>query len=406
MEELENKYIELLLKQCLNFERSKSLMIHIDLKEHLDFAKKVEQQANDYGIMDVVIHINDLDEIHEYLKNTTFEDIKINKLIDRSIWDEYAKKGAALLFLTSEVPELMNDIESTKIQKWITERGKITPYYRENVTKNTFPWTIAALPNERWAKQLFPNDAESYNKLYKYIFNICMIDKEDPVKEWETYIIENNKYKDTLNSLEITTLHYTNSLGTDLYVEKPKDNIWINLDKNDFYGNKMIANMPSYEIFTTPDCNKTNGIVYSSNPLFYNGTCIDNFYIKFQNGRAIECAAEKGEEVLKTLLFKNEGADYLGEIALVPYDSPISNIGIVFNTTLFDENASCHLALGDGYIAAIPKYEDKTNEELRTLGLNNSQVHVDFMIGTKDLKIEAETNKGNILIFENGNFVI
>lgn len=406
MKELENKYISLVLERCLNFEQSKSLMIHCDLKEHISFAKKVKEAANKMGIYDVCIHVNDLDEIHEYLKCTPTEDIKNNSIIDRTDWNEYAKKGSALLFLNSSVPGLMDDIPVEKIKKLTEIRENNIKYYRKNVTNYTFPWCIVAMPNERWAKTIFKNDKKAYEKLYLNIMKMCMVDKDNPVKAWEEYIEKNNYYKRRLNDLKIRSLHYTNSLGTDLTIGLPDKIQWLNLDKTDENGGQMIANMPSYEIFTTPDFRKTNGIVYSSRPLIYNGCYIDKFYIEFKDGKAISCSAEIGQDKLEELLFKNEGADYLGEVALVPYDSPISNTGLVFNTTLFDENASCHLAVGDSYRKTLIDNKELSEYELKQKGFNISKTHVDFMIGTSDLQIEAETNEGKKLIFKNGNFNI
>lgn len=406
MEELENKYINLILERCLNFNQSKSLMIHCDFKEHIYFAEKIKKEANKIGIYDVCIHVNDLDEIHEYLKNTDVEDIKNNPIIDRTDWNDYAKKGGALLFLNSNVPGLMNDISSNKIKKWNEIRENTIKYYRKNVTSYTFPWCIIAMPNERWAKTIFKDDKKAYEKLYLNIMKMCMIDKEDPVKAWQDYIEKNNYYKKVLNNLKIKSLHYKNSLGTDLTIELSNKAQWLNLDKTDAKGGQMIANMPSYEIFTTPDCRKTNGIVYSSKPLIYNGCYIDKFSIEFKDGKAISCNAEVGKEVLKELIFDNEGANYLGEVALVPNNSPISNTGLVFNTTLFDENASCHFALGDGYRKTVIEGDKLTSEDLKNIGFNISKTHVDFMIGTSDLEIEAETNEGKKLIFKNGNFNI
>ena len=403
MEKLEKKYIDLILKRCLNFEQSKSLMINCELKEHVEFAQKIKKRANELGILDVCINLNDLEDIHEYLKNTNLEDIKLNPLIDRSNWDKYAIKGGGLLFLTTTIPGLMNDIEAEKIQKWVQEREKTTKYYRSNVTKYTFPWTIAALPNKKWANIVFNNDSTAYHKLYLTIMKMCMVDRDNPIEEWNKYIKENNYYKNILNDLNIIKMHYTNSLGTDLYVELPSHNKWVNLDKPDAMGNQMIANMPSYEIFTSPDCRKTNGIVYASKPLYYNDICISDFWLEFKDGKVINCYAKEGQKILENLI-QQERADYLGEVALVPYNSPISNTGLVFNETLFDENASCHLALGSGFVKCFDGYEKLDEEQLREKGLNVSTTHVDFMIGTNDLKIEAETNKGKVLIFKNGNF--
>lgn len=406
MEELEKKYIQLLLNRCINFNRSKSLMIHIDFKEHLRFAEMVKLEANKMGIFDICINLNDMDDIHEYLKNTPIDEIKVNPLIDHSNWDKYAMKGGALLFLISDVPGLMEDIEEEKIMKWSQEVRKTNPYYKENVSKYNFPWCIAALPNERWAKKVFNDSNNSYEKLYLNIMKMCMIDKKDPVKAWQEYIEKSNYYKNKLNELNIKTMHLTNSLGTNLTLEIPDKNKWINLDKSDSYGGQMIANMPSYEIFTSPDYRKTNGIVYSSRPLYYNDCCINNFNITFKDGEVVSCFAEKGQKILEKLIFENENAKYLGEVALVPFNSPISNTKIVYNETLFDENASCHLALGRGFPKSFYNNEFLSDEELVKMGLNLSSTHVDFMFGTDDLNIEAETNEGKKLIFKNGDFNI
>ena len=406
MEELERKYIDLILKRCVNFEQAKSLMIHCDFKEHVRFAEKIKEQANSMGINDVCIHLNDLDEIHEYLKNTPVEDIKVNPLIDRTDWNDYALKGAAIIFLNSTVPGLMEDISADKIAKWVEERATTTRYYRPNVSKYKFPWCIAALPNERWARKIFGDTDDAYEKLYSYILKMCMVDKDDPVLEWQKYIEKNNYYKNRLNELNVTKMHFYNSLGTDLTLEIPEGNIWMNLDKTDSNGGKMIANMPSYEIFTTPDYRKTNGIVYSSRPLYYNDYCIDGFSLEFKDGEIVACNAKTGQKLLEKLVFENNNTRYLGEVALVPHDSPISNTGIVFNTTLFDENASCHLAIGRGFLKSFKDNDKLSQEELIARGLNVTDIHVDFMIGTEDLNIEAETNEGKKLIFKKGNFNI
>ena len=214
---------------------------------------------------------------------------------------------------------------------------------------------------------------------------MCMVDKDDPIKAWHDYIDKNNYFKNKLNELEITGMYYKNSLGSDLYIEKCKDSVWINSDKTDYFGNRIISNMPSYEIFTTPDFRKTKGVVY---------------------GKVIDCGAVVGDDVLKSLVFDGFNTNMLGEVALVPHDSPISNTGIVFYETLFDENASCHFALGSGFPKCITGYENLSEEELLKLGCNIASDHVDFMIGTGDLSIEADTKEGKKLIFKNGNFNI
>lgn len=406
MQELEKKYIELILNRCLNFEQSKSLMIHCDLKEHITFAEKVKKEAYKIGVNDVCIHVNDLDEVHAYLKRTPVSEIKNNPIIDRTDWNDYAKKGAALLFLNSGVPGLMDDIPNEKLKRWNEIREESLKYYRKNLGSYVFPWCIVAMPNERWAKTVFQDDKNAYEKLYLNIMKMCMVDKDNPIKEWEEYISKNNYYKKRLNELKIKSLHYTNSLGTSLTVGLPEEIEWLNLDKKDVKGGQMIANMPSYEIFTTPDFRKTNGIVYSSKPLIYNDCFIDKFCIEFKDGKAISCKAELGQDKLEELLFNTPGADCLGEVALVPHDSPISNTGLIFNTTLFDENASCHLAVGRGFKKSFINSDMLSDEQLIERGYNFSNTHVDFMIGTSDLQIEADTKEGKKLIFKNGNFNI
>lgn len=404
--ELENKYIDLILKRCLNFEQSKSLMIHLDLKEHMPFALKIKERAESLGISDVCLDVCDLYEYHDYLKKTSLEDIDDNPLLNRSNWDLYAKKGGALLFINSDIPGLMSDIEIEKQNKATKIREKNCTYYRSNVTKYTFPWTIVAMPNLAWANSVFPNDSNAYQKLYLKIMEMCMLTEVDPILAWNEFILKSNYYKEKLNDLKITELHYQNGLGTDLHIFKNADASWINLDKTDQSGHTMIANMPSYEIFTSPDCRYTKGIVYSSRPLIFRGVVIDQFWLKFSDGKVVDFDAKIGKEALADLIYHHENANLLGEIALIECDSPIARTNLVFNTTLFDENASSHLALGQAYHLPIHGAKKMSKEELDKIGLNSSPVHVDFMIGTEDMNIEAETQYGRKLIFKQGRFYL
>ena len=403
--ELENKYIDLILKRCLNFEQSKSLMIHLDLKEHMPFALKIKERAESLGISDVCLDVCDLYEYHDYLKKTSLEDIDDNPLLNRSNWDLYAKKGGALLFINSDIPGLMSDIEIEKQNKATKIREKNCTYYRSNVTKYTFPWTIVAMPNLAWANSVFPNDSNAYQKLYLKIMEMCMLTEVDPILAWNEFILKSNYYKEKLNDLKITELHYQNGLGTDLHIFKNADASWINLDKTDQSGHTMIANMPSYEIFTSPDCRYTKGIVYSSRPLIFRGVVIDQFWLKFSDGKVVDFDAKIGKEALADLIYHHENANLLGEIALVPYDSAISNMKTLFYNTLYDENAACHLAIGKGFGECIKDGLKLSKEQLLEKGINDSLTHVDFMIGTSDLNITGTTKDGKeVLIFKDGNF--
>lgn len=401
MEELENKYIELLLKKCLNFKKSKSLFISYN-KVNKDFVEKVIMYAKKLGVEDIGIDEEDNEVKHQKLKEETNEEIEKDPYFDKNKWNEYAKKDASFLILDTEFPGLYDDIEPEKIAKAGYINRETRKLFREKEITYQIPWCIAALPNEMWAANIFKNNKNAYEKLFKVICQMCMVDEKDPIKSWDNYLKKTDENTKKLNDLKIKSLTYKNNIGTNLKIYIPEDAIWTSAAEDE----DMFVNMPSYEIFSSPDYKKTEGIVYSSRPLVYNGGEIDEFYLKFKNGKVIDFDAKKGKDILKGIIESDANSCYLGEVALVNYDSPISNTGLVFGTTLFDENASCHLALGDGFSDCIKDGIKKTKDELLALGINQSTTHVDFMIGTKDLNIEAETGEGKKLIFKNGNFII
>lgn len=402
MLELENKYIDLLLKRCLNLKKSTSLFISYD-KICKDFVKKLVIRAKELGYSDIYEDCNDIFYLKNKLMNSSLDEIENDPYYDKSIWDKYAEKKANFLMLETEFPGVMDDVDSKKIGLAKSINRKTRPLFRHLETTYQIPWCIAAIPNKIWADKIFPNSEDSYKELFLVICKMCMVDSDDPIKSWNEFILKSKVDIDWLNSLEIKSLHYTNELGTDLKIEMPKKYYWSGL--TDDLKNEMIVNMPSYEIFASPNYKKTEGIVFSSKPLYYGGGLIENFYLKFKDGKVIDFNAKKGYELLKSIIESDKNSCYLGEVALVNFDSPISNTGLVFGTTLFDENASCHLALGDGFPTIIPNGENLSREELLALGINSSSNHVDFMIGTSDLKIEAETKNGKQLIFKGGNFV-
>lgn len=403
MEELENKYIELLLKRCINFNKSKSLLISYD-KVNKKFIEKLVAEATKLGVIDIYTDEEDYQLTYNKLKTETKKEILNDPYFDKSIWDEYAKKDASFLMFDTEFPNVFNDIEQEKLILSKEKMRDTRKLFREKETSYQIPWCIAALPNEIWAKHLFPNDGNAYEKLFEVICQMCMVDKENPIESWNEYIENVKKQTEKLNKLQITKLTYKNKLGTNLTIYLPKNVKW--LSAADDGDSNMLVNMPSYEIFTSPDYRYTEGIVYSSRPLIYGGGKIDKFYLEFKDGKVINYDAKEGKEILKGIIESDNNSCYLGEVALVNNNSPISNTGLVFDTTLFDENASCHLALGDGFPDCIKNGLEMTRDELLELGINHSKSHVDFMIGTADLEIIAETKNGIELIFENGNFVI
>lgn len=397
---MDEKYIKLLLEKCLNFKKSKSLFISLEQSVNKEFGEKLVIYAHKLGINDIYIHDKNLIAKHELLKTIKIEDIENNSIFSDSIFDTYAKKNANFLMIESEIPDLMKDIDPDKIAKMGFIARKTKPIFREKEVNDLIPWCICAYPNEKWAQEIFPNDKCAYQKLYNSIMKMCMVDTKDPCKSWDEYITNSVARINKLNNLGIKKLHYSNSLGTDLFIEMPNDSLWCGAANN----KDMIVNMPSYEIFSSPNYLKTNGIVYNSKPLFYSGKKIDGFWIKFRDGKVIDFDAKEGKEILKGIINSDSNSCYLGEVSLVNNDSPISNTHLVFGTTLIDENAACHLALGDGFSECIKDGDKLNKEELLEHGINKSTNHVDFMIGTGDLLIEIETEKGNMVLFEKGNF--
>lgn len=395
---MREKYVKLLLEKCINFKLSKSLFINYDIVNQ-DFVDSIILFAKSIGITDIYLDKQNKYKEHDLLKKMDLEQIENNPYFNDSVWDEYAKKDASFLILKSPFPGLMDDIEPKKIAKVEYVRRSTKPLYKKRQLSNEIPWCIAAIPNEVWANKLFDNKENSYELLENEIYKVCMINTEDPIASWNNYLNNNKKKIEQLNKLKLKCIYYKNNLGTDLKIELLEDSIW-----NDAATNGLV-NLPSYEIFTSPNYKKTNGIVYSSRPLYYNGGLIDEFWLKFKDGKVIAFDAKVGKEILKGILESDDNAAYLGEVALVENDSPISNTGLVYGLTLIDENASCHLALGGGFATAIKNGKSFTECELLNKGLNMSKIHVDFMIGTPDLEIIGETFENKkVKIFENGNF--
>lgn len=396
---MEEKYIELLINKCTDLKNNKTLFLHY-IKEVRPFVDKIIAYVKQIGITDIYLDEEDPYQIHEELKKMSLEDIEKSPYFNKQIWDEYAKKKASFIMLESEIPHLMDDIDPKKIGLAAKLKRSTKPLYRHLQQKCQLSWVIAAYPSQAWAKDLFGDNPNSYDKLKNYIFKMCMIDTENPIASWENTLNRNFSVMKKLNSLNIKKLHYQNNLGTDLEIYLP-DNYLYSSAKD----NHVIVNMPSYEVFTSPIYNKTEGIVYSSKPLNYNGAIIDKFWIRFEKGKVVDYDAKVGGEVLKEIIETDEYSCFLGEAALVEKDSPIEKLNLTFNTTLIDENASCHLALGAAFPECIINGINMSEEELRNIGLNFSSQHVDFMIGTDDLSITAYTKDMKTLkIFENGQF--
>ena len=406
MEEKFLKYACLLLDKGLNIKSGQPLVITAPI-ESIEFIRVLSRCALERGVTDIYFDWYDDELKHQQLLYLDNDCISKSLFFDRKIYDEYAKRDGAFLMLVSEDPDIMSDIDSSKLDYSARISRTSRPIYKKRQAINDVAWCIASVSTYGWAKKVFGDYKDSVDKLWNLIFSICLIDNDDPIKAWDNKLELNSRRCDILNKLNIKTLHYTNSLGTDLYVGLSKGTIWCGTRELMPDGTPIVCNIPSEEIFTSPNRLETCGIVYSSKPLVYNGFIIEDFWIKFNDGKVIDFDASKGRDILESIIKGDDTSCYLGECALVPYDSPISNSGVIFYTTLFDENASCHLALGTGFPNTLEGAYNKSKDELINMGLNVSDVHVDFMIGTSDLKIEGITYDGDsFLIFSDGNFSI
>lgn len=402
MENLMRKYVRVLLESCLKVEENQPLFVSFNV-ERLDFVRIVSEEAYKLGIKDIFFDMSDPYLKHSALKYLEVEELKKLSFWNKEMWNVYARKHAAFLMLASETPGLMKDIEPKKITemtRFAYETRKEFESYRD---KSELAWCIAAVPTKAWADEIFKDKENSVELLWNKIFEICSITEEDPVKIWNEKLSLLKKRADKLNEKNFKTLIYKSS-KIDFKIVLPENHRWGSGCEKLANGKEVLVNFPTEEVFTSPDCRSAEGIVYSSKPLEYQGVILDNFSIEFKDGIVTNFTAEQGEETLKEMINICENSNMLGEVALVPYDSPISNTNMVFLETLYDENAACHLALGDSFPECIK--EKGTKEELfEKYNMNNSDSHVDFMIGTKDLNIKGITHDNKeIDIFINGNF--
>ncbi|CAC6818537.1 aminopeptidase PepS [Staphylococcus aureus] len=402
------QYAELLVKVGMNVQPKQPVFIRSSV-ETLELTHLIVEEAYHCGASDVRVVYSD-----PTLKRLKFENESVEHFANHEIksYDvearmDYVKRGAANLALISEDPDLMDGIDSQKLQAFQQQNARAFKGYMESVQKNQFPWVVAAFPSKAWAKRVYPELSveEAYIKFIDEVFDIVRIDGNDPVENWRQHIANLSVYAQKLQQKNYHALHYV-SEGTDLTVGLAKNHIWE--DATSYVNGKeqaFIANIPTEEVFTAPDRNRVDGYVTNKLPLSYNGTIIDQFKLMFKDGEIIDFSAEKGEAVLKDLINTDEGSRRLGEVALVPDDSPISNRNTIFYNTLFDENAACHLAIGSAYAFNIQGGTEMTVEEKIASGLNDSNVHVDFMIDSSDLTIYGIFEDGSKeLVFENGNW--
>ena len=345
------------------------------------------------------LHVNNRSS-KELGKMEDFEVAKLQYRLD---------KNPAMLHIVSDDPDGLRGINQKKYALMMKERMKIVKPFRDQMD-NKYKWCIAAVPGDAWAKKIFPGERVSVakEKLWAAILQASrVIDKDgnllDAVVEWYKHNASFARRCKILNDAGLVALKYKASNGTDLRVGLIENTVFMGGGEDTLGGEYYNPNIPTEEVFISPKAGEAEGIVYSSMPLSFRGEIIDNFSVRFEGGRAVEVHAEKNEELLKTMISMDEGAAMLGECAFVPYDSPIRESGIMFYETLFDENAACHLALGRGFTNTVVDYDKYTNEEMKQMGINDSAIHVDFMIGTADMSIVGVKKNGEeFVIFENG----
>lgn len=321
----------------------------------------------------------------------------------------FDKPNSAIISIISDDPDAFADTDIDKITAYRRAMNTGAERFYSAMMLGKTRWTIIAYPNQAWAKKAFPDLSEkaALDKLEEYIVHASRCDTPNPVQEWAEHSKRLHARSEILNKLDVDYFEYKNSLGTNLKLGMPKGYLFMGGSERAESGIYFNANIPSEEVFSAPDRNRADGIVYASMPLVYNGKIIKDFWIKFKDGAVESYDAQENKDVLKSIIETDENSNRLGEIALVPYSSPISDLKTLFFETLFDENASCHIALGKAYATCLEGGGDMTKEELLAHGVNDSHAHVDFMIGTSDLSIIATTKDGKkVQIFKDGNFVI
>ncbi|MBK5481473.1 aminopeptidase [Peribacillus sp. TH16] len=399
------KYAELAVKVGVNIQEGQTLVVNTTL-EGADLVRIIVKKAYESGARNVIVNWND-----DIVGRTKYE------LAPDEVFNEYpewraketielAENGAAYLSVISSSPDLLKSVKPERIANFQKASGTALKKWRQYMQSDKVSWSIVAVPSKAWADKVFSDEAEEkrIDKLWEAIFKAVRVDVTDPVEAWKKHDDTLHEKVNYLNEKHYQKLHYT-APGTDLTIELPDKHLWVGAGSINEKGHEFMANMPTEEVFTVPLKTGVNGTVLSTKPLSYGGNIIDNFSVTFKDGRIIEVKAEEGEEILKQLVETDEGSHYLGEVALVPFNSPISQSNVLFFNTLFDENASNHLAIGSSYAFCIEGGKTMSPEELAENGLNESLAHVDFMIGSDKMNIEGIKQDGTSEpVFRNGDW--
>lgn len=408
-QEILEKYAKLIVETGVNVQKGQPVIVR-GSTEADPLVREVVRAAYKAGASTVRVDFDDpyISRMHfDYQSMESLTDIP-NYTIDREKW--FIDRGCCRISIVGLTPDAMMGVDAEKVKAsqiaLMTKAPEIMSYSMANKGQ----WLVVAYPNVAWAKKCFPEDSEkvAVKKLENAILKCVRVTKSnDPVRAWKVHNNKIQKHCRILNKLDLAELHYTNSLGTDLHIKLPEKHLWAGGSEKTSDGRKIVfnPNMPTEEVFSLPHKDGVDGKVYATKPLVYNGNIINDFWLEFKDGKVVKYDAKVGKEYLKALVELDAGSSRLGEVALVPFDSPINNSGILFYNTLFDENASCHLALGRAYPMNIKGGTSMKKEQLDKEGVNDSFTHVDFMVGSKDLNIVGKTKDGKtVQIFKDGNF--
>jgi aminopeptidase len=406
-QEKAKQYAELAVKVGVNVQEDQPLWISAPLGTE-DFVRLVVKEAYLAGAR--IVHVQWYDE---EIMRMHYESAPFDVFYEYPSWLAAAHEWVvdlkgAFLQIEANDPDLLKGIDPDRILNYEKASGDALDRFYEAIEKDEISWSIVAIPSQKWADKVFPElpSSERVASLWERIFTSVRIDQPDPVSAWKSHIQTLTDKASQLNALNLESLHYS-AIGTDLSIKLHEDHIWLTGASKTPQGTNFIANMPTEEVYTVPVKTGVNGTVTSTKPLAYNGNVIDGFTLTFVDGEIKEVSAEVGEEILRKLIETDEGAAYLGEVALVPHHSPISDSGVLFFNTLFDENASNHLAIGSSYPTCMKDGNILSDEEREEKGLNESVVHEDFMIGSATMNIDGVCRDGRkVAIFRNGNWAI
>ncbi|MFS1154201.1 aminopeptidase [Enterococcus faecalis] len=400
------KYARLIAETGVNVQDNHTVVLQISV-DQAPLARLITEEAYRLGAAEVIVQWSDETIQREFLAHAAtdrIENVPQYKIDQTADW---IAKGASRISVVSSNPDALAGVDAQRVAAFQAANGKALVNLRKATQANKVSWTVVAAASEGWAAKVFPELAtseEQVDALWNEIFKTTRIYEENPVIAWDIHDKKLQEKAAELNEQQFTALHYT-APGTDLTIGLPKNHLWEGAGSYNARGEEFMANMPTEEVFTAPDSRRVDGYVSSTKPLSYAGTIISGMKFTFKDGKVVDFSAEQGEEALKNLLAIDEGAKHLGEVALVPDPSPISQSGLIFYNTLFDENASNHLAFGSAYAFNLQGGTEMSEEELAEAGLNRSQTHVDFMVGSDKMNIDGIKEDGTIVpVFRNGDW--